>query len=419
MKLGYPETEICNVVICGITPGNVARVYLEGRKDLTVKKLLATLKSYFCEKNVTTVYNQMTRAVQGTEEKDTPITFAIQMFALRDQVLELSKQPGAHQYSRKLVQAEMQKSIYAGLREEGIRRDLKETLIRTTNVNDGDLLEEISQAMSSLEEHELRIQDAGVRRKAGGGKVHVSYVGVDHDSTDEERPRSNNRNKGNKTQKKEGTKTVTKEDQGNVNASTGTTRDGTSPGMPNMEPFLAQMSVLLGAQLQSAMGPLKSQVNELMGFKREYEKATNSGHSARGKPNPPLNVPNKFLDPKANAFNIKIANPGDTAAPSPAGGLGWGADGFNSKTQAFQGVNNPGYGATAGTGPHPLMGKLSFEEFMRQAMDQNTKKPPKKCKKCVKYGTPYCNHCYICFTTEHRFFECPHRGDPSFVPPLV
>ena len=50
LKLGYPETEICTVVVHGITPGNVARVYLEGRKNLTVKKLLSTLKSYFCEK---------------------------------------------------------------------------------------------------------------------------------------------------------------------------------------------------------------------------------------------------------------------------------------------------------------------------------------------------------------------------------
>ena len=415
LKLGYPETEICNVVIRGITPGNVARVYLEGRKNLTVKKLLTTLKSYFCEKNVTTVYNQMTRAVQGTEEKDTPITFAIRMFALRDQVLELSKQPGAHKYSRKLVQAEMQKSIYAGIRDEGIRRDLKETLTRTPNVDDDDLLEEISQAMSSLEEHELRIHEAGVRRKTGGGKAQVSVVGVDQESTDDERSKSNNHNKGNKNQKKDGAKSGNKEGQGN----TSTSMDGTSQGMPNMEPFLAQMSVLLGVQLQSAMEPLKSQVNELMGFKREYEKATNSGPSARGKTNPPVDNPNKSLDPKANVFSAKTANPANVAAPSPACGLGWGADGFASKTPAFQGVDNLRYGATARTGPHPLMGNLRFEEFMRQAMDQNTKKPPKKCKKCMKYGTQYCNHCYICFTTEHRFFECPHRGDPTFVPPLV
>ena len=81
VELAYPETEIYEVVIRGITPGNIARVIL--RKMLTVQKLLSFLKSYFCEKKVTTVYNQMTRAVQGTEEKDTPITFAMHMFEYR------------------------------------------------------------------------------------------------------------------------------------------------------------------------------------------------------------------------------------------------------------------------------------------------------------------------------------------------
>ena len=313
LKLGYPEPEIINVVIRGITPGNDARVYLEGRKDLTVKNLLSALKSYFCEKNVATVYNQMTRAVQGTEEKDTPIIFAIQMFALRDQVLELSKQPGAHEYGRTLVQAEMQKSIYAGLRDDGIHRDLKETLTRTSNVNDDDLLDEISQAMSSLEEHEQRIQDAGVRRKNGGGRAQVSVVGVGQDSTDDERSKGNNNNKGsNRNPKRD--KTGSKEDQENSSTST----DATTPGMPNLEPFLAQMSVLLGAQLRSAIDPLKTQVNELMGFKKEYEKATNSGQPARGRPNPPPNQPAKPLDPGANAYSAKKNDPWNAAATGPA-----------------------------------------------------------------------------------------------------
>ena len=68
--------------------------------------MLETIESYFCEKNVTWVYNKMTRAVQGTGSKDTPMTFVIEMFSLRDQVLELSRQDNSHKYGRKLVQAE-------------------------------------------------------------------------------------------------------------------------------------------------------------------------------------------------------------------------------------------------------------------------------------------------------------------------
>ena len=64
-------------------------------------------------------------------------------------------------------------------------------------VDDDDLLEEIAQAMSASEEHKLRIQDAWVRRKYGGGRFQVSVVGEDQNSTDDERSRGNNHNKGN------------------------------------------------------------------------------------------------------------------------------------------------------------------------------------------------------------------------------
>ena len=42
-------------------------------------------------------------------------------------------------------------------------------------------------------------------------------------------------------------------------------------------------------------------MNELMGFKREYDRASNSGPPVRGKPNPTSKQPNKSLGPGANA----------------------------------------------------------------------------------------------------------------------
>lgn len=119
MELEFDEKEICSAVIRAITPGSIIRTYLDGRRGLTLKQLKSHLKSHFCEKDVTSVYNDMTHAVQGNGEKDTPLSFVVSMMTFRDKVLELSAQKKSHRprYSPKLVQAEMQKSIYAGLRE--------------------------------------------------------------------------------------------------------------------------------------------------------------------------------------------------------------------------------------------------------------------------------------------------------------
>ena len=51
----------------------------------------------------------------------------------------------------------MQKSIYAGISDHGIRWDLQETPTRTFSIDDDDVLDDIFQAMSSLKEHMLRI----------------------------------------------------------------------------------------------------------------------------------------------------------------------------------------------------------------------------------------------------------------------
>ena len=83
------------------------------------------------------------------------------MFSMRDKVLELVRQDKSTTklYRRELVQQEMQRGIYAGLRDGDIRQDLK-MLLRQPNVDDDDLLDELRLAEASRRDHELRFEEA-------------------------------------------------------------------------------------------------------------------------------------------------------------------------------------------------------------------------------------------------------------------
>ena len=167
---GFDETEVIAAVIRAITPGHTTRTYLEGKRKLTLAKLMSTMKAHFGEKDVTELYKDMTTAIQGT--KQTPVKFLMSMFAMRDRVLELQQQnPGRERrYSRKLLQAEMQKGIYAGLRDESIRQDMK-MMLRQPDVDDDELMNEMTNAVLSKEEHEKKLEE-------GKGKSNSAAVSM-------------------------------------------------------------------------------------------------------------------------------------------------------------------------------------------------------------------------------------------------
>ena len=50
---GFDETEVIAAVIRAITPGHTTRTYLEGKRKLTLAKLMSTMKAHFGEKDVT------------------------------------------------------------------------------------------------------------------------------------------------------------------------------------------------------------------------------------------------------------------------------------------------------------------------------------------------------------------------------
>ena len=103
------------------------------------------------------IFKQMTNEKQT--QKQTPFQFIIMMFTLRDRVLELARHDKATKdlYKRKMVQYEMQRGIFAGLRDEEVRQELK-ILLRQSNVDDDDLLDELRFAEASRRDHESRFE---------------------------------------------------------------------------------------------------------------------------------------------------------------------------------------------------------------------------------------------------------------------
>ena len=118
----FKESEIIHAVIQVITPGNSTQIYLVGRRNLTLTKVMRTMRSHFGEGDGSIIFNQMSKATQTPDQ--TPYQFIITMFSMRDRVLELAREGKRRTMlcRREFVQQEMQSGIYAGLRDAEIRR---------------------------------------------------------------------------------------------------------------------------------------------------------------------------------------------------------------------------------------------------------------------------------------------------------
>ena len=59
IERGFEESEIIYEVIQAMEPGNTTRTYLEGRRNLTVAKLIKIMRGYFGEGSASEIYKQM------------------------------------------------------------------------------------------------------------------------------------------------------------------------------------------------------------------------------------------------------------------------------------------------------------------------------------------------------------------------
>ena len=150
---GFTEKEICAAVIGCITPGHNLRSYLEGVHGLTLKFLITVLRAHFKVKDAASVFTELSNAVQ--EHSETELAFCMRLMKLRQDILILSQEEECP-YEVKLVQNRFQHALFTGLKNENMRNRLR-TLIRSTDLNDAQLLQEISNGMINESEHSEKV----------------------------------------------------------------------------------------------------------------------------------------------------------------------------------------------------------------------------------------------------------------------
>ena len=358
--MGFDETEIVSAVIRCITPGHTTRTYLEGQRRLTLEALMSTMQAHFYEKDITSLYNKLTAATQGVTQP--PLKFLFAMFALRDQVIDLSRgnKRDERRYSRKLVQAEMQKGIYAGLRDPNIRQDLK-MLLREPDVDDHELMRELTQAVVSQEEHEKRLEESRGKSKGTSGSASVSMVGreiAENPNNNNNNLNTNNMPTNNNIQTYSDRNTNNhnnthsdnsnnnykhNQDNNSYNNNNNSNSNLNNPSnLPvNLDPFVAQLTSAIGVRMQGIVDPLQAQVSELMGFKQDMEKSQRQ-EEQKVPDKTPLNVnATDYKTPQVVGDGKGIPPSTGVAAHSTSDGIAGGYENFAGLLmQALQGVQS-------------------------------------------------------------------------------
>ena len=103
---------VCVAIVRAISPSNNLRTYLESKLDLNLNSLLATLRSYFQEKDSSTVFTELGNAVQQATE--TASEFVIRLISMRQKVLELSRAEGCL-YDENLLKKRFFRAMFTGI----------------------------------------------------------------------------------------------------------------------------------------------------------------------------------------------------------------------------------------------------------------------------------------------------------------
>ena len=123
----YTEREIVGAVVRAVMDASLRDFLVESimAEDFTVRDLEKVLSTHFKVKDATSLYNQMIGRSQGPDES--VMKFVQEMMKLRTQIYRLSQAEGGS-YSKKLLQTEMQRAVYNGLRQNEVRQALRVTL---------------------------------------------------------------------------------------------------------------------------------------------------------------------------------------------------------------------------------------------------------------------------------------------------
>ena len=374
----YSEREIVGAVVRAVMDASLRDFLVESimAEDFNVEELQKVLSTHFKVKDATSLYNQMIRRSQGSEES--VMKFVQEMMKLRTQVFRLSQAEGGS-YSKKLLQTEMQRAVYNGLRQNEVRQALRVTLKQEV-LSDSDLREEISELMLNEADHHNRLAEA---EKTKSKSVSIKQVDA-------------------KTKKE-------KED--------------------NIMVHVVQQLDGFKVDYKKDMADFKTDVlNKLTPL------ANNTQQCAPATNNTPQYTPmvNNTSQPTpaatgfpggfAGGYNMPQYPPfygypgsfpgfygGYPTGPVLDGNGGGNTNGGNSNG-GNGGNNNDGGNSNRG-GRNGRGGRGGRNG---RKGGNGLKKPVTMCQICTDANALFCNHCHICGNVDHHSWGCPHKDDPDY-----
>ena len=158
LRKSYSEADIVDGVTRAISPTLPLRSYLEGREQLSLSSLRKILRSHYEEKSATELYTHLTNSTQG---KDEPQDFLLKLLSLKQKILFVSKEEGAEvHYDDRLVTPVFLHTLYIGLNDETLRREVKPIL--DSKVEDDELIQQFSTIVAREKERKGRLTKAKV-----------------------------------------------------------------------------------------------------------------------------------------------------------------------------------------------------------------------------------------------------------------
>ena len=290
----------------------------------------------------------------------------MRLMSMRDKVLSLSAVEGG-EYTRGLVQNQLQKSLLTGLKNDCIRSEMK-PLLRQKNLDDETLLAHLSDAAITEQEHRSKV---GAKKKSSAA---VSSVSTSDEVAAMEK----------KTRKDE-------------------KKASTNPLLAEIQKLTAKVSELSGMKqdLDDFKKEMRGGGQQQQQSQQQQPNQQQQQQSQQQQPNQQQQQrPQQPQQPQQQmCASVPDFQPGYTRP-------GWGNNNYNGG--GYQG----GYGGGGRGGG----GRGYYRGGRGGGGGGRDRWVPQRCKVCTDANYGYCNHCFICNSCEHRRQDCPKANDPNFKP---
>lgn len=150
----YSDQLICAAIVKSISPASNLRTYLESRKLISLDSIIEILRSHFKEKDSAAVFNELSNAVQQTNE--TCLDFVLRLLCLREKVLCLSIEEKCP-YDEERLRKTFFHTMFTGMRNANIRNELRENCRNDLKMGDEILMKLVSESVANESERNEKL----------------------------------------------------------------------------------------------------------------------------------------------------------------------------------------------------------------------------------------------------------------------